>query len=264
MPHLPLFLALVLVSLIAVPFGMWLILVCTDLLSLGSCISPQPGWTLFSLMASLSIMLPPALYSWPQTDLPPSQVIGETARAMLFSLALFLLAFLAFFFFALPRITLPRIMFPSFAQALAPLVCCPVLYVSYRIISGLLPRPLPVQAAPPSIRLFRRMSLLFLVMLAICPFLPDTAGVSLFWPGSGAAFLGTLWQFYALRHVLSHCGHAGFVPAWGGCCLAFLHTVFRAIPGANGMELALILCLVLLMLSTSLCLVLPQSRRWLC
>ena len=251
-------------TLAAIPATGWLLLVCADLHSLTDCLSPQPGWTGFALICALSLVLPPALYVWPDHTRPLSVILRETARAVLLSFALcaifFLLCARAFF----DWIHLPDIMLPMAAFTIAPVFSCPLLYVSYKTVSLLLPRSGPALPAPRSVRAFGAISLALVLMLFLLPFAP-TEGI-----GSAVLHTGGLdmicegWRFFALRYVIAERGNVGFVPAWGCCCLLSLLEMFRALPGAEGADPLLMAVLAALMIAGTVCLLLPSSRRWLC
>ena len=257
------FFSLFALALAAIPFVGWLILICADFLSLEDCLSPQAGWTAFAFLSALSLVLPPALHAWPDLTRSPRHLLRETARAVLFAFTLFAVLFLLFGRPLFEWLSIPTIMLPMAALSLAPLVSCPLLYISYKVADLLLPRPGPDAPAPPAMRRFGLLSLLLVIALACHPFLqPGVSGPVMH--AGGLSMLCAVWRFLALRYVIFSCGHAGFVPAWGGCCLVSLLDMLRALPGAGGMELAVMAVLFCLMLASSVCLLLPSSRRWLC
>lgn len=251
-------------TLAAIPATGWLLLVCADLHSLTDCLSPQPGWTGFALICALSLVLPPALYVWPDHTRPLSVILRETARAVLLSFALcavfFLLCARAFF----DWIHLPDIMLPMAAFTIAPVFSCPLLYVSYKTVSLLLPRSGPALPAPRSVRAFGAISLALVLMLFLLPFTPAEGIGSAVLHTGGLDMICEGWRFFALRYVIAERGNIGFVPAWGGCCLLSLLEMFRALPGAEGADPLLMAVLAALMIAGTVCLLLPSSRRWLC
>lgn len=251
-------------TLAAIPLAGWLLLVCADFLSLADCLAPHAGWMVFALICSLSLVLPPALHVWPDHSRALPVILRETARAVLFSFCLFALLLLLLGRPFLAWLHLPRLMLPAAAMALAPLVSCPLLYISYKIASLLLPRPGPGAPAPRSVRLFATLAFVLVLMLTLMPFLlPGIGGAPVLYT-SGLNMLCEAWRFFALRYVIAACGNAGFVPAWGGCCLVSVLEMIRAVPSAAGAELFLMAALAVLMIASCVCLLLPSSRRWLC
>ena len=261
---LPRLLSLFALTLAAIPFVGWLILICADFLSLEDCLSPQAGWTAFAFLSALSLVLPPALYAWPDLTRAIRVLVKETARAVLFAFSLFAVLFLLFARPFFQWLALPDIMLPMAALSLAPLLSCPLLYISYKTVSLLLPRPGPDAPAPLPMRMFGALSLAFIIAMACLPFLlPKTSAMQTLHAGS-LDVLCAAWRFLALRYVLLSCGNAGFVPAWGGCCLLVVLDMARVLPGAGAGELAVMTVLFCLILASSVCLLLPSSRRWLC
>lgn len=263
MSLLPRFFALFALTLTAIPVAGWLILICADFLSLADCLVPQPGWLVFALILALSLVLPPALHAWPDRSRPLRDISRETGRAVLFSFSLFALFFLAAARPLFQGLNIPAMLVPLAAANLTPLFSCPLLYISYKIGAFLLPRPGPQTPRPSAMRLFGVLSLLLVLTLIVHPFFFPHAGGPLAHAGR-LDMLGAAWRYLALRHVLSVCGNAGFVPAWGGCCLISLLDMMHALPGAGAAELAAAAALSALMLASCACLLLPSSRRWLC
>lgn len=263
MSLLPRFFSLFVLALTAIPFVGWLVLICADFLSLDDCLSPQPGWTAFALITSLSLTLPPVLHGWPDETRPLRDIVKETARAMLFSFALFAIVFLAGARPFFQWLGMPDLMRPMTALFLAPLLSCPLLYVSYKTAVALLPRPGPSLPRPRAVQAFGVLSLIFLVLLIFHAFLlPGESPAPLIHTGR-QSLIAAAWRFFALRHVLLVCGNAGFVPAWGGCCLVSVLEILRALPGAGIADLAVLAALFALMTASCACLLLPSSRRWL-
>lgn len=263
MSLLPRFFSLFVLALTAIPFVGWLVLICADFLSLDDCLSPQPGWLAFALITSLSLTLPPVLHGWPDETRPLRDIVKETARAMLFSFALFALVFFAGARPFFQWLGLPSIMLPMTALFLAPLLSCPLLYISYKTAVALLPRPGPDAPRPLAVRAFGVLSLLLLLVLIFHgALLPGDHPAPLI-HSNRAGMIAAAWRFFALRHVLFVCGNAGFVPAWGGCCLISVLDMMRALPEAGAVELMILAVLFTLMTASCACLLLPTSRRWL-
>ena len=261
---LPRFFSLFALTLAAIPVVGWLILVCADFLSLADCLAPQPGWQLFALILSLSLVLPPPLHAWPDRSRPMAELARETGRAVLFAFSLFALFFLAAARPIFQWLDIPAVLLPLAAANLTPFFSCPLLYISYKMGALLLPRPEPEAPRPSAMRVFSALSLLLVLVLILHPFLtPGGSGAPLVHAGRLDMF-GAAWRYLALRHVLAICGNAGFVPAWGGCCLISLLDMIRALPGAGAVELAVMASLFALMLASTACLLLPSCRRWLC
>ncbi len=256
------FFALLVLTLAAVPFTGWLVVVCADFLSLENSLHPRPGWTAFALITALSLTLPPVLHAWPDHTRPLSVLVRESARSMLLSLSLFAVFFLAGARPLFRWMGLPDIMLSQAALLLAPLVSCPLLYLSYKVSAVLLPRPGPSEPRPRSVRLFGALSLVFLGVLLLHGFLLPGAQPVIH--TGTLSLIGAAWRFFALRHVLVSCGDAGFAPAWGGCCLVSLLEMPRALPGAGPAEILVMAVLAALMIASSACLLLPSARRWLC
>ena len=179
------------------------------------------------------------------------------------------LSLFALFFLAAARpifqwLDIPAVLLPLAAANLTPFFSCPLLYISYKMGALLLPRPEPEAPRPSAMRVFSALSLLLVLVLILHPFLtPGGSGAPLVHAGR-LDMLGAAWRYLALRHVLAICGNAGFVPAWGGCCLISLLDMIRALPGAGAVELAVMASLFALMLASTACLLLPSCRRWLC
>lgn len=261
---IPRFFSLLIVTLAAIPFAGWLILVCADFLSLADCLNPQPGWTAFALITALSLVLPPALHSWPDHTRTLRELLLETARTILFSFSLFAVLFLLGARPLLQWIGVPELMLPMAARFLAPLVSCPLLYISYKIAVTLMPRPGPDLPRPRAVRAFGALSLLLLLILVFHTFLlPGTHTTPIIHAG-GQSLIAAAWRFLALRYVLVTCGNAGFVPAWGGCCLISLLEMLRAAPGAGMAELSIMAVFFVVMAASCVSLLLPSSRKWLC
>lgn len=253
---LPRFFALFAFALIATPAAGWLILVCADFLSLADCLIPQPGWLVFALISSLSLVLPPALHAWPDSARSLRYIVQETGRTVLFSFSIFALFFLAAARPLFQWLNIPVMLLPLAMANLAQLFSCPLLYISYKIGTHLLPRSGPPTPRPPSMHLFGVFSLLLVLALIVQPF---------FFPlAERLDLLAAAWRYLALRYVLSSCGNAGFVPAWGGCCLISLLDLLPAMPEAEAAQIAAAAVIFTLMLASCACLLLPSSRRWLC
>ena len=260
---LPRFFSLFALTLAAIPLVGWLILICADFLSLADCLAPQPGWLVFSLILSLSLSLPPALYAWPDRSRTMPDIARETARAILLAFSLFALFFLATARPLFQWLGIPAMLLHLAAANLTPLFSCPLIYISYKISALLLPRPGPETPPPFAMKLFGVLSLLLVLALILHPFAMPEALMPLVHAGR-LDMLGAAWRYLVLRHVLAVCGNAGFVPAWGGCCLISLLDMMRALPDAGTASLALMVLLSALMLASFTCLLLPSSRRWLC
>ena len=261
---LPRFFSLFALTLAAIPLSGWLLLVCADFLSLTDCLHPQPGWTVFALIAALSLTLPPALHSWPDHGRPLPDLLRETARAILLSFSAFALLFLVGTRPLFQWIGLPDIMLPTAVVFLAPLVSCPLQYLSYKISVALLPRPGPSAPRPHSMQAFGILAFILLFVLLCHSFiLPGEPSAPIIHAGR-QNMIAAAWRFFALRYVIVSCGNAGFVPAWGGCCLISLLEILRSLPGAGTLELAFMALFFALMTASCVCLLLPSSRRWLC
>lgn len=256
------FFALFMLTLAAIPSAGWLVLICADFLSLDDCLAPQPGWTAFALIIALSLILPPALHGWPDHTRPLRDVVRETARAMLFSLSLFAVFFLIGARPLFQWFRVPELMLPMAAAFLAPLISCPLLYVSYKIAVVLLPRPGPSEPRPRGMQAFGALSLIFLLVLILHAFVLPGALPAVH--AGRQNLIAAAWRFFALRHVLAACGNAGFAPAWGGCCLVLVLNMAQDLPGTGPAGLAVMALLLALMLASCACLLLPSSRKWLC
>ena len=257
------FFALLTLTLAAIPSAGWLILICADFLSLEDCLHPRPGWTAFALICALSLTLPPALHGWPDHTRPLRDTVRETARAMLFSLALFAVIFLLGARPLFQWIGLPTLMLPTAALFLAPLISCPLLYISYKTAVVLLPRPGPATPRPRAVQTFGVLSLVLLLLLVFHAFLLPGPSAPLIHAGM-QSMIAAAWRFLALRHVLVTCGNAGFVPAWGGCCLFSILEMLRVVPDAGAAGLMVMAVLFAVMAASCVCLLLPSSRKWLC
>lgn len=254
------FSAAVLIALAAVPVVGWLLLVCADFLGLEDSLSPQPGWIVFVLFQGAATTLPPAFHTWPDVSRRPRQLLREGARAALLSFALFGACFLLLARPMLDQLGLPDVMIPMIMVWLAGPTACPLAMFSYMTSRFLLPRPEPDTPAPRAILIFSRLSLLFVILLAIHPFLLEHGAV--LFPDKVAMFCGA-WIFLALRHVIVDRGNAGFIPAWGALCLLSAFGLGLDFPGIQARELAVMLVFLTLMITSCFFLIHPDSRRWL-
>jgi len=247
--------------MLAVPAVAWLLLICADFVGLDDCLHPQGGWLTFAAVVALAITVPPALYAWPDDLRNGKALLREGARAALLSFALFAVLFLLgarpFFHW----LDLPGIMIPIAAGNIAPLLACPAMFLSYRICRALLQRPGPASPAPASMHIFGWLALLFVLSVAFHPWM--TEGRSLLFTDR-VSLLCAAWVFVALRQVLLVRGEGGFAPAWGMLCLLCAFRLGTTLPGASAMELLAASIILGLALSSSFCLLHPESRRWLC
>lgn len=252
---------LLLVALLCcVPAG-WLLLVCAELTGFDSCLAPRPGWIMFSAFCALATLLPPVLHAWPDESRPLSELVREALRAALFSFALCALAFLALMRPLRDLLGLPDLMMSTAASVFAPFIACLLACASYFICCTLLPRTDPDASPPPSMRLFSWLSLALSIALAVHPWLIGNTP-PLF--SGGMTSPAVVCLFLALRYALVAGGDTGVVPAWGALCLFCGFRVGTMLPDADAADLAFCALLLLLCTASCLCLLRPESRRWLC
>lgn len=248
-----------LLAFLTVPVTGWLTLVCADFIGLADCTAPEPGWMLFAAQTALALSLPPALYLWTDETHCGSAVLREGLRALLLSFALFAVLFLALVHPLARWLDLPPFMLASAMGRLAPLLACPLILLSHRIVYALMPRPEPESPAPRSMIWFSRLSLALIILVAAHPFLTD--GVLIF---SGKFnFLSVVWILLALRYLLADRGEAGFAPAWGALCLLCAIELFLSFPFGAVVEFAVAAALLALSLGSTFCLLCRASRFWL-
>lgn len=247
--------------LFAVPVTAWLTLICADFIGLDDCLRPQSGWVMFSVVVAFALTAPPAFYAWPDDLRNGKALLREGARAALLAFALFAVLFLLGARPFFQWLGLPSIMLPVAAGNIAPLLACPLMYLSYRICRALLQRPEPAAPAPKAMNIFGWLALLFILTVVFHPWL--TGGRPLLFDGRNT-LLCAVWVFLSLRYVLLIRGESGFVPAWGMLCPFCAFRLGSILPGASPLELAVAVLILLLALASSLCLLHPESRRWLC
>ena len=243
-----------------VPVVAWLILVCADFAGLENSAAPHPAWKTFALIMAAAITFPPALHLWPDRSRPLSELLREGGRAVLFAFAVFALIFIPLAPLLAARLHVPDIMLPLVMKAMAPLLCCPLLWLSYSLARLLVPRPAPGKPLPSSVTAFgissfALVTLLLLYALAVreSDLLFPPAVPSLVW-----AFV-----FLCLRHALAVYGDTGVVPAWGAFCLLHLLWMGMILAGADAPVLLLAAPPAALELFSSACLLFPSFRRWL-
>lgn len=259
-PVLRLCVLLLIASLCCVPAG-WLLLVCAELTGFDSCLSPRPGWVLFSAFCSLAVLFPPMIHAWPDDSRPLSEIVREALRAALFSFALSALAFLALMRPLRDFLGLPDLMMSSAASIFAPLIACLLACASYTICCKLLPRPAPDEVPPFSMRLFSWLSLILSIVLAVHPWFTGNTP-PLF--SNGMMNPAVVCLFLAMRYAIVAGGDAGILPAWGALCLFCGFRVGTMLPDADAADLAFCALLILLCTASCLCLLRQESRRWLC
>ncbi len=244
---------------LCIPAAGWLTLICADFIGFDDCLSPRPGWVMFSVVSTCALALPPALHMWPDTSRAPKELLREGLRAVLLAFALFAVIFLAGArpFFA--WLAVPAPMTAVAASSLAPLFACPLAYASYRIARALVPIPAPEAPAPRPMRFFGRLSLILAALIIFHPWL--TGGTPLLFV-SRLGLFGAAWLILALRHVLLVHGEMGFIPLWGGFCMFCAFQLGTALPYLNVVELSLSSMLVLVAAGSCFCLLHSENRRW--
>ena len=243
-----------------VPVVAWLILVCADFAGLENSAAPHPAWKTFSLVMAAAITFPPAFHLWPDRSRPLRELLCEGGRAVLFAFAVFALVFIPLAPLLTARIHVPDIMLPLVMKALAPMLCCPLLWLSYSFARMLVPRPAPGRPLPSSVTAFGIASFL-LVMLLLLYALVVRESDLLFPP----AVPSLVWAFVflCLRHALAVFGDTGMVPAWGAFCLLHLLWMGLVLFHADAQALLLAAPAAVLEIFSSACLLSPSFRRWL-
>ena len=192
-------------ALCALPAG-WLLLVCTELAGFDSLLTPHSGWLMFAVLCAPAITLPPALHAWADDVRPLTEILREVLRAALMSFALCAVLFLAGIRPLTRFLALPDIMMSSAAAMFAPFIASLLACLSATVCRALLPRPEPEEDIPSAMRWFNRLSLAFIILLALHPWLIGVR-TSLF-PVS-MAYPATVCSLVALRYSLVYHGNAG-------------------------------------------------------
>lgn len=259
-PLLRLCILFLVAALCALPAG-WLLLVCTELAGFDSSLAPRPGWVMFAALCAPAVTLPPALHAWPDDSRPLSELIRETLRAALFSFTLCTLLFLAGMRPLARFLALPDIMMSTAAAMFAPFFASLLACLSAALCRMLLPRPVPEEDPPASMRWFSWITLVLIILLVLHPWIIGIH-TSLF-PGR-LIYPAVMCLFIALRHSFVSHGNAGMVPAWGGVCLLLAFRIGTMLPDADAVGFAFCTALLLLVVASCFCLLHRESRRWLC
>ena len=250
-----------LLALLCIPAFGWLLLVCADFVGLDDCLTPRPGWPMFSWVSAAALALPPALHAWPDLSRPAGVLIRESLRATLLSFALFALIVLAGARPFFDWMNLPTAITGMVAGNLSLTFACPLSFLSYTVCRKLLPRPTPEEDPPAPMYRFGWLALGILALIAVQPWL--TGNEPLLFPNKVELLCAT-WVIFALRMALHDHANAGFVPIWGALCLMLLFRLSFSLPFAKAPDFAVGGVLIILLVWSCACLLRKESRDWLC
>lgn len=153
----------------AIAFFCWLVLTSADFLGIvhfGKGLTRE--WGDFALRVSLGILLPPALVAGFNFRVKGSICLLEATRASLITFMFFALGFFAVGFLAIQNVSGMHIaLLPIILGRVGPLIMCLLLYISYKIISCLLPLPVQTEPAPASVRSFSLPAALLILSMPI-------------------------------------------------------------------------------------------------
>ncbi|WP_298067782.1 hypothetical protein [uncultured Mailhella sp.] len=254
------FLAALFPACLLTPALAWLILVCADFAGLENSAAPHPSWRAFALLIAAALAFPPAFRLWPDRSRSPGILLREGCRATLLAFAAFALLFLLLAPLVTAFLPVPKIMLPLIAEALAPLLSAPLVWLSYALARALAPRPGPSSAPPPAMRAFSAASLGLTVFPFLC-MLASQEAAALFPPSLPC--LAWAIVIYGMRRALAVLGDGGVLPAWGASSLLHLFWLAALLPEAGNALLVMILAFAALEIFTCACLLTPSCRRWL-
>lgn len=252
----------------ALAFTCWLVLTCADFLGIvhfGRGLT-RP-WADFALRVGLGVLLPPALVAGLDGRRPWPLRLREACRASLIAFAVFVLGF-----FAVSAVlmrygsTLQVALVPVLLGRAGPLLMCGLLYLSYRLITLMLPQPRPEGPPPAPMRVFITLGCLlalFPVVEAMAPASP--LGLPQLDPShyDERALPQDVFLYASLAWLLGRRGLRIFRPVYVGVCILGPLLTFLE-PGIYPLPWQIFHALrVVLSATACVCLYTPPARRWL-
>lgn len=252
----------------ALAFTCWLVLTCADFLGIvhfGRGLT-RP-WADFALRVGLGVLLPPALVAGLDERRPWLLRLREACRAALITFMVFVLGFFAVSA-ALARYgsSLQVALVPVLLGRVGPLLMCALFYLSYRLITLMLPPPRPDGPPPAPIRVFIVLGgllALFPVVEAMAPASP--LGLPHLDPSyyDARALPQDVFLFASLVWLVGRRGLRVFRPVYVGICILGPLLTFLE-PGVYPLPWQVFHALrALLSLAACVCLYTPPARRWL-
>lgn len=252
----------------AIAFFCWLTLTCADFLGVihfGRGLTRN--WGDFALRVSLGALLPPALLAALDTRRPWLLSLREAGRAVVIAFSLFALGFFLVGVLILRfGSSLHIVLVPALLGRVGPILMCALFYLSYRLITLMLPQPQPEGPPPAAIRLFLPLAAaltLFPVVQAMAPLAP--LGLPALDPSfyDVRALPQDVFLFAATAWLIGRRGLRMFRPVYVGICL--LGPVLTLLePGVYPLPWQLFhLLRAAVSVVACACLYMPSTRRWL-
>lgn len=252
----------------ALAFTCWLVLTCADFLGIihfGRGLT-RP-WADFALRVGLGVLLPPALVAGLDERRPWLLRLREACRASLITFAAYAAGFFTVSSLLMHYASSMRVaMVPILLGQIGPLLMCALFYLSYRLITLMLPLPRPEGPAPAPIRVFIVAGCalaLFPIVEALAPLSP--LGLPALDPSfyDARALPQDVFLFATLVWLVGRRGLRVFRPVYVGVCiLGPLLTVLE--PGVYPLPWQIFhLLRTILSLAACVCLYTPPARRWL-
>lgn len=252
----------------ALAFTCWLVLTCADFLGVvhfGRGLT-RP-WADFALRVGLGVLLPPALVAGLDERRPWLLRLREACRASLITFAAYAAGFFTVSALLMRYASSMRVaMVPVLLGQIGPLLMCALFYLSYRLVTLMLPLPRPEGPPPVPIRVFIVLGCalaLFPVVEALAPLSP--LGLPALNPSfyDARALPQDVFLFATLVWLVGCRGLRVFRPVYVGVCiLGPLLTVLE--PGVYPLPWQIFhLLRALLSLAACVCLYTPPARRWL-
>ncbi|PWM69886.1 MAG: hypothetical protein DBX67_03385 [Desulfovibrionaceae bacterium] len=252
----------------ALAFTCWLVLTCADFLGIihfGRGLT-RP-WADFALRVGLGVLLPPALVAGLDERRPWLLRLREACRASLITFAAYAAGFFTVSSLLMHYASSMRVaMVPILLGQIGPLLMCALFYLSYRLVTLMLPLPRPEGPAPAPIRVFIVAGCalaLFPIVEALAPLSP--LGLPALDPSfyDARALPQDVFLFATLVWLVGRRGLRVFRPVYVGVCiLGPLLTVLE--PGVYPLPWQIFhLLRTILSLAACVCLYTPPARRWL-
>ena len=252
----------------ALAFTCWLVLTRADFLGIihfGRGLT-RP-WADFALRVGLGVLLPPALVAGLDERRPWLLRLREACRASLITFAAYAAGFFTVSSLLMHYASSMRVaMVPILLGQIGPLLMCALFYLSYRLVTLMLPLPRPEGPAPAPIRVFIVAGCalaLFPIVEALAPLSP--LGLPALDPSfyDARALPQDVFLFATLVWLVGRRGLRVFRPVYVGVCiLGPLLTVLE--PGVYPLPWQIFhLLRTILSLAACVCLYTPPARRWL-
>ena len=252
----------------ALAFTCWLVLTCAAFLGIihfGRGLT-RP-WADFALRVGLGVLLPPALVAGLDERRPWLLRLREACRASLITFAAYAAGFFTVSSLLMHYASSMRVaMVPILLGQIGPLLMCALFYLSYRLVTLMLPLPRPEGPAPAPIRVFIVAGCalaLFPIVEALAPLSP--LGLPALDPSfyDARALPQDVFLFATLVWLVGRRGLRVFRPVYVGVCiLGPLLTVLE--PGVYPLPWQIFhLLRTILSLAACVCLYTPPARRWL-